>query len=99
MEADHPGQPGKVVVDFADNGLGMTPDILAHIFDPLYSTKQRGHGTGLGLVIVSQVVQEHGGSVDVESNPGEGTRFRLTFPVPHQERITSNEEASLVADT
>jgi signal transduction histidine kinase len=99
MEADQPGQPGKVVVDFADNGLGMTPDILAHIFDPLYSTKQRGHGTGLGLVIVSQVMQEHGGSVDVESNPGEGTRFRLTFSVQHQERTTSNEEASLVADT
>ena len=79
-ELDQTGMPEKVVVDFADDGSGMVPEILAHIFDPLYTTKAPGQGTGLGLVIVSQIVREHGGHVEVQSNPGEGTRFRLTFP-------------------
>jgi two-component system NtrC family sensor kinase len=73
------GKSNQVVVDFADTGLGMTPEIMSRIFDPLYTTKARGHGTGLGLVIVNQVVVEHGGSVEVESEPGRGTRFRLVF--------------------
>lgn len=96
VQADDGGKSRKVVVDFADNGSGMTPEILAHIFDPLYSTKERGHGTGLGLVIVSQVMQEHGGTVEVESNPSQGTRFRLTFPVSHVKQRSDNEEVSLV---
>jgi signal transduction histidine kinase len=79
-EPDHGSESAKVVVDFADDGSGMVPEILAHIFDPLYTTKAPGQGTGLGLVIVSQVVKEHGGEVKVESTPGKGTRFRLTFP-------------------
>jgi signal transduction histidine kinase len=76
------GKPGKVqrvTVDFIDTGFGMTPEVMSHIFDPLYTTKDRGHGTGLGLVIVSQIVSEHGGRVEVESELGKGTRFRLTF--------------------
>jgi signal transduction histidine kinase len=73
------GRPHQVVVDFADTGVGMTPEIMSHIFDPLYTTKARGHGTGLGLVIVSQIISEHGGSIGVESEPGQGTRFRLLF--------------------
>jgi signal transduction histidine kinase len=72
------GKPG-IAVDFIDTGVGMTPEVMSHIFDPLYTTKDRGHGTGLGLVIVSQIVSEHGGRVAVESELGKGTRFRLTF--------------------
>src|SRR5215510_6876555 len=75
------GKTSKVIVDFADDGSGIVPETLAHIFDPLYTTKAPGQGTGLGLVIVSQVVRDHGGEVEVQSKPGEGTRFRLTFPV------------------
>ncbi len=73
------GKPAQVIVDFADTGSGMTPEVMSHIFDPLYTTKERGHGTGLGLVIVSQIVSEHGGAVEVESELGEGTRFGLAF--------------------
>ncbi len=73
------GRAQQVVVDFTDTGSGMTPEVMSHIFDPLYTTKDRGQGTGLGLVIVRQVVSEHAGTVDVQSELGTGTRFRLTF--------------------
>src|ERR1043165_8921107 len=82
MHTSSEGKPGKsqrIAVDFIDTGVGMTPEVMSHIFDPLYTTKDRGHGTGLGLVIVSQIVSEHGGRVEVESELGKGTRFRLTF--------------------
>ena len=79
IEAGRNGKSHLVTVDFADTGLGMTSEIVSHIFDPLYTTKQRGQGTGLGLVIVSQIISEHGATVAVESEPGRGTRFRLTF--------------------
>jgi signal transduction histidine kinase len=82
MHTSSEGKPGKtqrIAVDFIDTGVGMTPEVMSHIFDPLYTTKDRGHGTGLGLVIVSQIVSEHGGKVEVESELGKGTRFRLTF--------------------
>ncbi len=69
----------QVVVDFSDTGYGMTTEVLSHIFDPLYTTKERGHGTGLGLVIVSQIISEHGGSILVDSEPDNGTHFRLVF--------------------
>jgi two-component system, NtrC family, sensor kinase len=69
----------RILVDFIDSGTGMTPEVMSHIFDPLYTTKDRGHGTGLGLVIVSQIVSEHGGKIEVKSELGKGTRFRLTF--------------------
>ncbi len=75
-----PGKAQRIVVDFIDTGSGMTREVMNHMFDPLYTTKDRGHGTGLGLVIVNQVVSELGGTVAVESELGAGTCFRLTFP-------------------
>jgi two-component system, NtrC family, sensor kinase len=79
------GSATRVIAMLADTGCGMMPEVQAHIFDPLYTTKERGKGTGLGLVVVSQVMQEHGGSVSVESEPGRGSVFRLTFPVGSRE--------------
>ena len=78
VESNH-GKPQHILVDFIDTGTGMTPEVMSHIFDPLYTTKDRGHGTGLGLVIVSQIVSEHGGKIEVKSELGKGTRFRLSF--------------------
>ncbi|HEX8069394.1 MAG TPA: ATP-binding protein [Pyrinomonadaceae bacterium] len=70
----------RVVVEFADTGSGMTAEVRAHIFDPLYTTKARGRGTGLGLVVVRQLVREHDGEIEVESERGRGSCFRLSFP-------------------
>jgi signal transduction histidine kinase len=67
----------------------MTEEGRAHIFDPLYTTKKRGRGTGLGLVVVRQVVSEHGGTIEVESEPGRGARFRLTFPATEAEAVAA----------
>jgi two-component system NtrC family sensor kinase len=77
---DEGGGAGTVSVEFADTGTGMTEEVRARIFDPLYTTKARGRGTGLGLVVVRQALAEHGGRIEVESEAGGGSLFRLTFP-------------------
>jgi two-component system NtrC family sensor kinase len=70
----------KVVVQVKDNGVGIQPTVIERIFDPFFTTKVEGHGTGLGLAMVSRVVQEHQGGIRVESFPGEGTQVEVTFP-------------------
>lgn len=78
--------PSSVIVVFADTGVGMTPEVQARIFDPLYTTKERGRGTGLGLVVVRQVMREHGGEVEVASEAGHGAEFRLSFPADEESK-------------
>ncbi len=68
----------RVVV--ADSGFGMSPETIAHVFEPFYTTKKAGEGTGLGLPIVRGIVEQHGGRVDVESAKGEGTSFGIFLP-------------------
>lgn len=81
LEALHEDE-GPLVLKVRDNGSGITPDHLSRIFEPFFSTKGEGHGTGLGLSIVRNIVELHGGSIDVESELGHGTTFRVVFPVP-----------------
>lgn len=64
----------------ADNGVGIAPEIQARIFDPFYTTKPVGEGTGLGLSVCHGIVSSLGGSISVESAPGEGARFRVVLP-------------------
>ncbi|MFN2455885.1 MAG: sensor histidine kinase [Pyrinomonadaceae bacterium] len=71
---------GGVFVEFADTGCGMGNDVRGQIFDPFYTTKPKGHGTGLGLFVVRQVLREHGGEIEVLSEKDCGARFRLKFP-------------------
>jgi hypothetical protein len=71
---------GEAIVEVADTGSGIPPEHLARIYDPFFTTKPIGQGTGLGLSISYGIVQEHGGTLTCESQPGLGTRFVLTLP-------------------
>jgi len=75
---------GNIRLSIADDGPGITPDKLDHVFDPFYTTKQVGDGTGLGLSICHSIVYEHGGKVYVESTPGKGAIFTIELPAGQQ---------------
>lgn len=72
--------PDEVVLSVSDSGPGMHADVRARIFDPFFTTKDVGQGTGLGLAVVTAIVEEHGGSIQVDTTPGEGTTFRVALP-------------------
>ena len=69
------------IVDVADTGSGIPPELLSRIYDPFFTTKAPGQGTGLGLSVTYGVMQEHHGVIECESDPGHGTRFTLTLPL------------------
>jgi signal transduction histidine kinase len=72
---------GEITIRIADNGLGMTQDVLARLFDPFFTTKPIGKGTGLGLSISYQiVVEKHKGTLHCNSEPGKGSEFVVTLP-------------------
>ncbi len=71
----------SLMVSVADSGRGIAPEHLPHIFNPFYTTKPRGIGTGLGLSISHGIVREHGGSLRVRSEPGQGARFEVRLPL------------------
>lgn len=91
--ADQGGESGKIdvnieaagegwLVTIRDNGIGIPPENLQKIFDPFFTSKDVGKGMGLGLSITHQILQAHRAIVEVDSRPGEFTRFRLAFPAP-----------------
>ncbi len=71
---------GCVVIRVTDNGAGISPSVLGRIWDPFFTTKEEGVGTGLGLSVVHSIVTEHGGVVDVQSELGRGTEFMVRLP-------------------
>jgi PAS domain S-box-containing protein len=75
------GEDGLVVVEVVDNGIGIAPEHVAKIYDPFFTTKGVGGGTGLGLAVTYGIVQEHSGHISVASTPGQGSTFRITLPI------------------
>jgi CheY-like chemotaxis protein len=73
-------QDGRVEVAVEDNGQGMAPEVLAHVLEPFYTTKNVGQGTGLGLSMTYGVVTAHGGTLAIASQPGHGVSVKLRFP-------------------
>jgi two-component system, NtrC family, sensor kinase len=73
-------EDGSLEVEVADNGSGIAPEHVAKIYDPFFTTKGVGGGTGLGLAVTYGIVQEHAGHINVSSAPGQGTIFRITLP-------------------
>ena len=70
-----------VWIEFADNGKGIAPENIKRIFDPFFTTKPVGKGTGLGLSLSYGIIEKHHGRIEVESEPGKGTTFRIWLPV------------------
>ena len=71
----------KVWIEVQDNGPGIAPEILKKIFDPFFTTKDPGTGTGLGLSVSQNIIQQHGGKLEVSSTVGVGTTFKITLPI------------------
>ena len=73
--------PDGLLLGVEDSGAGMAPEVLRQAMTPFYSTKESSRNPGLGLAIVYRIVESHRGTIDLQSEPGRGTRVRLRFPV------------------
>jgi two-component system, NtrC family, sensor kinase len=84
--------PAAVVIEVEDNGCGIRPEHLPHLFEPFFTTKPVGQGTGLGLSVSYGIIRDHGGEIQVESEVGRGSIFRVRLPV--KARSTKHEARS-----
>jgi signal transduction histidine kinase len=93
--------PQQVLISVIDNGCGIPDEIRNKIFDPFFTTKEVGKGTGLGLSVTYGIIQEHGGSIDVESpvesketgKSHQGAAFHIRLPVNNNPQPSTAEEA------
>ncbi len=84
--------PGEYVkLSVGDTGKGIQPEFIRRIFDPFFTTRDTGDGTGMGLAVVHGAVKNHGGAVEVHSEPGKGTTFSLWFPMARRTEKTGSK--------
>ena len=84
---------GLAIVEIRDSGVGMPAEVRARLFEPFFTTKAPGAGTGLGLVVSRKIAREHGGRIEIESAPGEGTTVRVLLPLDARPTGTSSPES------
>lgn len=89
--------PKHIQIEFTDTGAGILEAELEKVWDPFFTTKPEGKGTGLGLAICRRVVEEHRGSIWIESSPGAGTTLKIIFPVTNNHSSTESETTKEVA--
>ena len=93
------GMENEVEIRIRDNGPGIPDDIVEKIFNPFFTTKPTNQGTGLGLAITSDIIRQHGGSIQVESEPGDHTEMLITIPrTPPPEVVQAAVDAASAAD-
>jgi len=86
-------------IEVQDDGTGISPDILPHLFEPFLTTKESGHGVGLGLAVSRSIVERHGGRIDVKSQLGKGTSFTVTLPLSASQPVAgATSEAALTTN-
>ncbi len=83
----------QVCLEVRDSGCGMDAEVKRRLFEPFFTTKSAGKGTGLGLAMVARIVAAHGGAIDVDSEPGQGSRFLIRFPPSLRRRAADVAEA------
>lgn len=83
-----------VVTTISDTGSGMSPEVIERIFDPFFTTKEEGKGTGLGLSTVLGIIKSHGGFIDVYSELGNGSRFKIYLPATESQEAAQSIQAS-----
>ncbi len=87
---------GEARLTVADNGPGIPPEVMPHIFEPFFTTKSQGKATGLGLSVAHGIVHQHGGRIEIVSQPEQGTTFTVCLPAPGPQPLTPQKEVSHV---
>jgi len=87
FEPGRDGETDEIGIRIADNGMGMVPDTLARVFDPFFTTHDVGEGTGLGLTLSRDIIQAHGGRIEINSEPGVGTTVSIYLPISDESKM------------
>jgi signal transduction histidine kinase len=92
----HPIEQDMIRIDVQDSGVGMDEETLKKIYTPLFTTKKDGQGTGLGLFVVKHILNDYNGKIEVESEKGKGTVFKIFFPLFHEQSIAPPSDTDLI---
>ena len=91
IESDFFPDKKKIMISFKDTGVGIPEENIPRLFEPFFTTKKKGKGVGLGLSVAYGIIEEHGGSINVESEVGKGTTFKVELPLRHiSERLETD---------